>query len=94
VKHPTHLRNLISDVSILLLSSARNTHVSLPYCRAGFEMMLCNLNFISVLMFFPKYLLMHPFNLLYFCTLSSRSILILFFDVLHPKYINELVSAG
>jgi hypothetical protein len=47
VKHPTHLRNLISDVSVLLLSSALNTHVSLPYCRAGFEMMLYNLNFIS-----------------------------------------------
>jgi hypothetical protein len=34
----TDLRNLISYVSILLLSSALNIHVSLPYCRAGFEM--------------------------------------------------------
>jgi hypothetical protein len=45
----TDLRNLIYNVSILLLSSALNTHISLPYCRAGFEMMLCNLNCISFL---------------------------------------------
>jgi hypothetical protein len=70
------------------LPSALNPHVSLPYCRAGFEMMLCNLNFIYFLMFFPKYLLMRPFNLLYFCTLSSRSVLILYIDILHPKYLN------
>lgn len=87
------LRNLISDASILLLSSSLSIHVSLPYCKADFETTLCILNLISGLMLFPKYLLIHPFNLLYLCTFYSRSIFNLCIDIQHPKCLSEFTCS-
>jgi hypothetical protein len=80
------LRKRICAASSRLLSFALNTQVSLPHFRASFDIILCNHNCSSCLMFFPMCLLMHTFNLLYFCTFSSKSSFILYTDILHPKY--------
>jgi hypothetical protein len=41
-------------------------------------------------MFFPKYLLMHPFNWLYFCTLSSRSISNFMFTIFNFRFTSKI----
>ena len=81
-------KNPISDVSVLLLSSSLNTQVFVSYHKASSDVIWCILILRSLLVFFPKYLFMFSFNLLYFWRFSSDLALSIHDEILQPRYLN------
>lgn len=97
----------VADLKIfthdLFISYLPSTHVLLSYVKVGLERKLCLLTFTSHSLF--KILVIYPFNLLYLCIFSSKSIficlkqlkefissVILFYYCFYPPYVFRSIA--
>jgi uncharacterized protein YhhL (DUF1145 family) len=69
------LKNFIYAASSLCSSHFFSTQASLPNCKAALAVILWILNFVSLVICFPKCLHITPFILLYVCILCYKSLL-------------------
>jgi hypothetical protein len=72
------LKNFICAASSLCSSHFFSTQASLQNFKAALAVILWILNFVSLVICFPKCLRITPFILLYVCVLSSKSLLFKF----------------
>ena len=85
------LKNFICAASKRCSSLFFSTQASLPNFNAAWAVTLWILKFVSLFIFFSKYLRIAPFILLYVCNLSSESFL--YYDIRYPKYLKSVTSS-